>query len=273
MQTLKVLPFSDAGPNEYAPTPSQAHYLNVRQDPHDGDGTILVTAAGREVFGLDVSGIPDGSRIVKVTIRSVQKQSTAGPNTYRVGFVIGATDYFVIPSHALGTGSQYIDFDDDVLVDPSDGEAWTKDRLSRSFLVHEQLSQTPGLPRPRLTECIVLALIIPPPDRPRTRAQTGSPNADVASGSPGGRAASRAPAAAASSRAPRATARSSAPAGVTTSTSPTGRSSSRAPAAVPTAAEIARLKARVSSIAPRAVTSSPAPTATVSSPTPAGEEA
>lgn len=272
MQTVLVLPASDAGPNDYAPTPSQAHYLNVRQDPHDGDATILVTVGGgREVWALDVSNIPDGSTILSLRIRSVQKQSTAGGNTYRVGFIIGV-DYFQ-PNHVLGSGSAFVQADDEVPVDPSDGAAWTKERIARAFLVHEQIDQAQGLPRPRLTECIVLADIIPPPDRPRARGAAGGPHAGASSGSPGGQAASRAPAGLASSGAPRATLRSSAPAGSTTSTSPKGRTSSRAAAAVPTEAEIARLKARVSSAAPRAVVSSPAPAAAVSSPTPAAEEA
>jgi len=147
MQTVLVPPNADAGPNDYSPTPIQAHYLNVREDPHDGDATILSTfGASREVWALDVSAIPDGSQILALRIRSVQKQSTAGGNTYRVGFVIAGFDYLQ-PNHVQGAGSAFLTENDGVAVDPSDGAAWTKERLARGEITiqeFEQIRQTLG---------------------------------------------------------------------------------------------------------------------------------
>lgn len=160
-------PISDIGPNDYSPSPTGDHFANVDEDPHDSDSTILSTfGSSREVWAIDVSAIPAGSVVTGVTIRSVQKESTAGANTYRVGFIITGTDYFQ-PNHVLGAGSAYVQADDAVPVDPSDGLFWeTKERLARCYLVHEQISQAGGLPRPRLTECVVIADYLPPPERP-----------------------------------------------------------------------------------------------------------
>ena len=164
--TVLVPPNADIGPNDYDPAPSQAHYLNVREEPHDGETTYLSTLGmSREVYGLDLANIPDGSLIQSLRIRSVQKETAAGPNTYRVGFVIGGVDYFQA-SHVQGAGSAFVTENDEVAVDPSTGAAWTKARLALASLVHEQVSITAGLPRPHLTECVVLADVIPLPERP-----------------------------------------------------------------------------------------------------------
>lgn len=166
MQTVLVPPNLDAGPNDYAPTPSQAHYLNVREDPDDGDATMLVTVAGmREVYGLDVSLIPIGSIITSLRIASAQKKSTAGANSYRVGLIIGGVDYFLM-TYTLTSGSTYESDSVIITADPSDGEAFTRERLTAAYLVHEQISQAQGLPRPRLTQLVIFADIIPPADRP-----------------------------------------------------------------------------------------------------------
>lgn len=211
MQIYKLLPNADLGPNDYLPTPTQAHNLNVDDDPHDGDATILSTnAAMTEAWGLDVSGIPDGSEILAVTIRSVQKQSTAGSNTYRVGFRVGDALFYLSP-HTIGTGSAFLTFEDLFGPWPMDGTDWTKDRLATAALMHNQVSQAQGLPRPHLTECIVLVAAIPPISRPgasggslasraagsslsgSAAAATTSPRAAATSRAPGGRGASRAP--------------------------------------------------------------------------------
>lgn len=159
-------PISDIGPNDYSPSPGPDHFTMVDEDPHDGDTTLLSTTVGREVWAIDVSAIPAGSTVTGVTIRSVQKQSTAGGNTYRVGLIIAGTDYF-IGTHSLVAGSSYVTANDAVADDPSDGMDWaTKERVARCYLVHEQISQAQGLPRPRLTECVLVVDYVPPPDRP-----------------------------------------------------------------------------------------------------------
>lgn len=186
-------PVSDIGPNDYTPSPIGDHFANVDEDPHDSDSTILSTFIGREVWAIDVTAIPAGSVVTGVTIRSVQKQSTAGGNTYHVGLIIAGTDYLQ-PDHALGTGSAYVQADDSVPVDPSDGLFWgTKERLARCYLVHEQVSQAAGLPRPRLTACVVLADYLTPPDRPTGTGAAVVGSADGSAAGPSGTAAGVAP--------------------------------------------------------------------------------
>ncbi len=159
-------PISDVGPNGYTPTPAGAHYAQVDEDPNDGDSTFLITATGtREVWALDVSAIPDGYQIISVKIRSVQKGTTAGSNTYHTGFVIEGVDYFG-QTNTVGAQLTYIADSTVMLDDPSGVGAWTKASLARAFMVHEQLTQAIGLPRPRLTECVVIATAIPMADRP-----------------------------------------------------------------------------------------------------------
>src|SRR5258706_5028082 len=129
VQTVRIPPASDAGPNGYTASPNQSHFLNVREDPHDGDATILSTTTGtREVWALDVSNIPDGSRILTVRIRSVQKESTAGPNTYRVGFIVGGFHYFQ-PNHPLPCGGSFDQFDAERPLAPSHGASWAQGLL------------------------------------------------------------------------------------------------------------------------------------------------
>lgn len=267
MQTVLVVPSSDAGPNDYAPTPSQAHYLNVRQDPHDGDTTILVTlGGGREVWGLDVSGIPDGSKVLSLRIRSVQKESTAGGNTYRVGFTIGV-DYFQ-PNHVLGSGSAFVQSDDEIPVDPSDGAAWTKERLARAFLVHEQVMQAQGLPRPRLTECIVLADIIPP-GHPHAVGSGQPPRAASGSQSPRASGTGQGARAGAVSQAPRSSAAGQALKAAGSSQSRKAAASGQAPRAV-TPADLPTLRVAFAAQSPRAAISGSSARATVSIKAPKG---
>jgi len=269
MQTVLVPPNADAGPNQYTPSPIQAHYLNVREDPHDGDATILSTlGASREVWTLDVSAIPDGSQILALRIRSVQKQSTAGGNTYRVGFVIGGFDYLQ-PNHVQGAGSAFLTENDEVAVDPSDGAAWTKERLARAFLVPEQVSQAQGLPRPRLTECVVFADIVPP-GHPTAAGTSQAPRAGAGSQAPGARGSGQAPKAGLTGQTPAATGQGQAPRTAATRQAPGAAASGQAPRAV-TPADLPTLRVSFASQAPRAAVSGGSPQATVSPKAPKGE--
>lgn len=150
MGTYICIPSADLGPNDYVPSPLGSHYINVDDEPNDGDTTILSTVVGREVFSVDYSAIPDSDIVTQVLLRSVQKQSTAGNNTYHAGFIIGGADTFG-PDHALGTGSAFVQNDDDFSAFFA-----SKADLVAAQLVHEQKSQAIGLPRPHLTELVVL---------------------------------------------------------------------------------------------------------------------
>lgn len=261
MITVLCPPMQDLGPNDYQPTPSQAHYLCVDEDPNDGDATILTTAGGgREVWKLDVSAIPDGSRIFAVRIRTAQKQTTAGAQSFQIGHIIGGHDFFTT-SHNLTSGSAFLVFDDNVGPDPSDGADWTKDRLARAFLVHNQISQPQALPRPHLTECVVFA-DIEPPRQARARTSSASPAGAASGSSPVARSSSTSPRGAVATVAPAARVRGTAPRGTAVSTSPAARAASPAPRAV-TVQDLDTLQARVSSSTPRASVASSGPRASV----------
>ena len=158
-------PVSDVGPNDYSPTPSAPHYANVDEDPHDSDATILSTIGGMEVWTIDPSAIPAGSRVTSLKIRSVQKESTAGPNTYRVGLRVAGADYMQA-NHVMSAGSGFVTTNDVIGVDPTTGQEWSLPSLAGLLLIHEQISITQGLPRPHLTECIVIVTAIPQPHQP-----------------------------------------------------------------------------------------------------------
>ncbi len=171
---ILVQPNLDVGPNQYGQNPlvPTTHFANVDENPHDGDTTRLITVVGFEVWRIDVSAIPDGAIIKKATIRSVQKKTNAGAQSYRVGLKIEGVNYFGA-TYNMGTGSSYDTHNDDFLVDPTTGKEWTKLLLGRCFLLHNQLTQVQGLPRPHLTQCVILADVIPPPASYRADPETG----------------------------------------------------------------------------------------------------
>lgn len=169
MQTYLVPPAIDAGPNVHTPVPdggAGSHHENVDESPHDGNTSYLrIIGTGREVYALDVSGIPDGAVIAAVTVRVTQKESTAGQSTYKAGLIIGGVDYLG-PLRTRGVGSAYVTQNEAALAsNPATGEAWTKGGLAGARLVHDQVSIPGGLPSPRLTQCVVLVDAVPPPAR------------------------------------------------------------------------------------------------------------
>jgi hypothetical protein len=170
MLTILVPPAADVGPNVHIPVPNLGagqHHANVDEQPHNGNTDYLrVIGAGREVYALDVSGIPDGAAIVSVRVRVTQNESAAGESTYKAGLIIGGVDYLG-PLRTRGVGAAYITQDEAALaVNTATGEAWTKATVGAALLVHEQVSVPGGLPSPRLTQCVVLVEAVPPPDRP-----------------------------------------------------------------------------------------------------------
>jgi hypothetical protein len=170
---IQIGPVSDVTPNDYSPSPSGAHYLNVDEDPHDSDGTILSTFnASREQFGLDVTAIPDSATIDSITIRHVQKRSVSGSQTYKVGLTKSAVDYDGA-TQSLGAGSSFASASDIWTTDPSTGLGWTKAGLALFTYFHAQLTQAGGLPRPRVTQFIAIASVTVPDN-------TGAPRVGAA---------------------------------------------------------------------------------------------
>jgi hypothetical protein len=182
MADVILTPNSDAGPNDYSPAPAVAHYLNVDENPHDSDTSYLSasTSFDREVFGLDTSGLAADSVISSVRIRVTWKPG-ANFGSYAAGFIIGGVDYFGA-LHPESGGDPYGTAEYSWLLNPATGLAWTKAALTAASLVHEQRSFTIGIPRPRLTQCIVIAAAVTPPQRPTAVDVSVAPGGTMAAG-------------------------------------------------------------------------------------------
>lgn len=168
MTTVEVLcpPSGDLGPNDFSPVPNVAtHALNVDEDPPDNDTTYLNAATGEENFLLNLSAIPDGSRILQLRVRHRVRRSTGGDVTLMSGFRRGIETKIGLPQF-LGAGSLvYFSFDDFFGVDPFKAAAWEKPSLGEYALHYEAETDGAFLPRNRLTQCVVFATI-PDPDAP-----------------------------------------------------------------------------------------------------------
>lgn len=226
--TFTVLPISDAGPNQYSPTPgTPTHAFNVDEEPHDGDGSYLSpTAAGqRESFLMDLSAIPSGWVVSDVMIRTVEKGTTAGSSSFRAGLTIGGVDY---PQSTHGLAATiYNTFDDDLgAVSPASGVVFTLAELAAAEWYHEQVTVPAGNPKPRLTEFVGFVLAEEPPViRPEAEGTASAPTAAGAASGPTGTGAAVGPSGAGAVASPVA---SGAASGPTASGAPSGPSATAA---------------------------------------------
>jgi hypothetical protein len=168
MARYQIGPAADASPNDYTPTPTVAsHYLNVDEDPYDGDATYLTpnAVATRETFSVDVSAIPEEAVITTVFIRHVVKEATSGAQQYRVGVTLSGVDFYGSLQN-LDAGSAFVLAEDFWTVHPITGLEWTKATLGNMKYFHQQDIMTVGLSRPRLTECVVFAEAAIPANTP-----------------------------------------------------------------------------------------------------------
>jgi hypothetical protein len=160
MALYQIGPVADAGPNDYTPNAGSptVHAQFVEEAVSDGDATYLQpsSAMTREAFTVDASGLPPVPEIASLTIHVAQKQSTAGAQDYEVGFTIGGTDYLGA-LHSLGAGAAYVETDDTWTTNPATALPWIAADLTGLVFFHMQVAQTAGLPRPHLSQCILIA--------------------------------------------------------------------------------------------------------------------
>lgn len=266
MQTVLLPPISDLGPNNYQPQPSGPHFANVDENPHDGEATHLrMVTGGNESFGVDVSAIPDGSAILAVRIQMAVRGTNTGPSSSRGGFNLAGLDYFG-PVHEEAEDQGYHVYVDDLTAIA----AWTKELLAAAILRHQSVSMPVDLPRPRLSQLVVFADIVPPADRPHGASSGQAPRAGTGSQSPGASGSGRAPRTTVAAQAPLAGGRGQASRTSAESQAPGAAVSSRAPRAV-TPADLPTLRATIAAQGPRASISGGSPQATISPKAPKGE--
>lgn len=261
MQTVMLLPIADAGPNDGSASPPASHYQNLMQDPHDGDATFVTLgfAGFKTVVRLDVSAIPNGSTILAFRIRWAAKRGASLNVTGRAGIRIDDVYYMNTSAPLLADYTAI----DEAVVHP-DGQPWTKDRIVQALAVAElaSIEDDQVLPRPRFTELVGFADIIPPPERPRAHAGRASHSGSPSSSAPRATLLRTTAVAGPSSSSPAARVRSTAPAAGPGSSAPRVTPPRGAVRAV-TVKDLPSLRVIVSSTSPRARVSSSAPLSSV----------
>ena len=218
----------------------------------------LLGELGANAFGVSAAAILGTDQVLSYRVRWSAQEGGVPPYEARAGVRIGGVEYLgparELPA-TVGT------FEETFAFDPSDGGAWTKERIARSELFWRLTLTGFGLPRPFLTQLVGLASVIEGPERPEAVPSSTAAHGSPASTAPSARASSPAPAAGVSGQAPEASVQSVAPAATPAGTTPSARASGTAPRAV-TAEDLDTVQVRVSSGAPRATVSSSAPKAT-----------
>ena len=132
--TANVVPTGD-GSTIDADQPVSNVWANVDDDPHDSDTTRLRNVAGGQKYNLFTfvtngiaSLVPDSIHIEKVTVGLVSRKDDVTDYTEYGVLRIGGADY----SSASDTvdNTSYILRTYDFTTDPTDSEAWTKEKLA-----------------------------------------------------------------------------------------------------------------------------------------------
>ncbi|MGH9870052.1 MAG: S8 family serine peptidase [Candidatus Polarisedimenticolia bacterium] len=152
---LVELPNADAGPNQGSPTPSGAHYLNVDDDPHDGDTTHLAFASGgsKEVFTV-ADQLHDTDVITRVKVRWAAKKGSGDDWAAKAGLVVGGQEYY---GPTVELTQDYSVREEVFTTNPATGQPWTVQDVRAAKLVYQQVSITMELPRARLSEIVLVA--------------------------------------------------------------------------------------------------------------------
>jgi subtilisin-like proprotein convertase family protein len=153
---LVELPNSDAGPNGGSPNPSGAHYLNVVDDPHDGDTSTLgfISAGTKEVFTF-ADLLFDSDRVTSVTVRWVAKKGSGSDWQAKVGLVMaipGQCPAGECYGPAVSLTGPYVIREETFLTNPATGLLWTVQDVRTAKLIYQQVAVEQQLPRARLTQ-------------------------------------------------------------------------------------------------------------------------
>jgi Arylsulfatase A and related enzymes len=152
--TLIELPNSDAGPNQGSPTPVVSHYLDVDDNPHDGDTTFISFLAGgqREVFTI-ADQLHDTDVITSVKVRWVAKKGSGTGWQGKAGLVVNGVEYYG-PPRTLATG--YTQYEETFSINPNSNQAWTVQDVRNAKLIYQQVAIVTQLPKARLTELVLV---------------------------------------------------------------------------------------------------------------------
>jgi subtilisin family serine protease len=156
---LTELPNSDAGPNQGAPTPLGPHYLNVDDDPNDGDTTILSFSSGgyKEVY-TTADQLLDTDLVTSLKVRWVAKKGSGNNYQAKAGLVVGAPEgEYYGPTVTLSTN--YTIREETFQNNPATGLPWTVQDVRSAKLIYQQVSIALQLPRARLTEIVLLVTV------------------------------------------------------------------------------------------------------------------
>lgn len=153
-------PNSDAGPNQGTPSPAGSHYLNVDDDPHDGDtSTLTLTTAGlREVF-TTADQLLDTDIVTNVKVRWVAKKGSGSGWSGKAGLVIGASasEYYG-PTRTLTTN--YTLYEESFSLNPATNQAWAVWEVRAAKLIYQQVTNGMQLPRAKLTELVLVVTVL-----------------------------------------------------------------------------------------------------------------
>ncbi|MGH9869864.1 MAG: S8 family serine peptidase [Candidatus Polarisedimenticolia bacterium] len=150
-------PGSDAGPNQGQPVPSGAHYLNVDEDPHDGDTTYLQFLAGghKEVF-TTIDQLHDNDIVQSVKVRWVAKKGNGTGWQGKAGLVVNSTEYYG-PNVTLPTN--YTVREEVFTNNPATGQPWTVAEVRAAKLIYQQTAIVTQIPKARLTEIVLVVKV------------------------------------------------------------------------------------------------------------------
>lgn len=256
-----------------APNPSGPIYLNIDEDPHDGDATRVRINGPSEVEASSVDGtaLPYGIIIsaVRVHWTAAGTDIVGDPSIAHAGLRIDGVDYWggmeELSPHLYG-GT----FVEAFLVNPASGLPWDRETVAGLIPVFETTQQPSEPGWPRLTQRILSVDYELVPVRHDADGQSLAPHGEPAALDPEATAASLAPTGTATDLSPEADLTALAPTSQASSLTHSGDSESRAPMA--TAENLHELTATPSSLAPMASGVAIAPEATAEALAPGGTE-
>jgi hypothetical protein len=157
LYNLVELPNSDAGPNQGAPTPAGAHYLNVDDDPNDGDTTLLSFSSGgdREVY-TTADQLLDTDHVQNVKVRWVAKKGQGNNWNAKAGLVVLGTEYY---GPTVNLITDYTVREETFGTNPFTTQFWTVQEVRAANLIYQQVSVTNQLPKARLTEMVLVVTV------------------------------------------------------------------------------------------------------------------
>ncbi len=153
--TVTEVPDSDAGPNQGSPTPSGAHYLNVDDNPNDGDTSILsFSSAGNQEVFTTADQTLTSDVVTAVKVRWVAKKGSGTDWQAKAGVIVSGTEYY---GSTVNLTSGYVVREETFTNNPATGLPWTVAEARAAKVVYQQVTITAELPKAALTQ---MALVI-----------------------------------------------------------------------------------------------------------------